>query len=728
MRRALLITLSIVVLLAISLPPAAFYFAAYTEPGLGLVMRFVPRHVGKTRIDYQGVRGTVAHGITIDQVEVDDPHVHLVFTHIAGRLAFRALLLQQLHVPHLSIERALIEVRRVPSEEDKPHARHGHWHFLPHWMEIRADDVRVASGTLIVHDAVRFDATQLSAAGLVRPNTARIDRTAMTLGDLQFAAHGLLHAGNPLGIDAAAHATIRSVGQPVWVIDANGKGDLDDLTIASRFNAPLRADLTGHALDLTGRWRWQGTARIRDLDLTAWNLTGALGPMSGVLALTADNTGITARGPMRAPGISANDVETSYEGDYSNRVVTVRRLNLTQSSGIAVSAQGRIGIVPHGPRLELEGQWTRFRWPLDGPLTEATSASGRYVITGVRPFALTTSGDLAVAGLEPVGFDLEGALDDRRLSVRRAALRAFDGRAQVAGSIAWSPQVAWTAKGSATGVNPVSLRHDLPGRLSFDFQADGSRLGKNADFSVAVQRLTGELRGLHAHADGRVGRRAGSWQLAGVHAALGRTTLSLDGTVGTRVDLDFRLAADDLALIDPGITGRLEAQGILRGPRENPSIEASARGSHLRYEFLSLAKLDARVDFDPMRGHSLAHIEADGVAIGLRRLGNLTVALTGQPGAQRAALALIGSEYRAHASASGALMNGAWRGDLTELTVSGGDSHLALEAVAGLSIAPEAFHLDRFCLDGKPAHICADGDWTPHEWSAFALASGLPLD
>ncbi|HEY2590410.1 MAG TPA: hypothetical protein VGI35_02360, partial [Steroidobacteraceae bacterium] len=725
MRRALLITLSIVVLLAISLPPVAFYYATYTEAGLQLVTRLVPRLIRHTRIEIEGARGTIADGLTIAKLQVDDEHVHLVFTGISGRLALKALLLQTLHVPNVSIEYALIEVRRSPPE--KHPGRPGRWHFLPHWLEVRADDIRLASGTLIVPGA-RFDATRLSAAGLVRPNTAHIDRTAMTLGELQVTAHGRLRAGNPLGIDAAAHATIHPAGQPVWVIDANGKGDLDDLAVASRFSAPLRADLTGHALDLTHRWRWQGTAHVRDLDLTAWGLTGALGPMSGLLAVTADSTGITARGPMTAPGIAAGAIETSFEGDYSDRVITVRRLTLAHSAGTTVTAQGRIGIVPHGPSLELQGQWTRFRWPLDGPQIEATSASGRYTIAGVRPFALTASGVLAVGDLDPVGVDLDGTLDDRRVIARRATVRAFDGRAQIAGSIGWSPQVTWTAKGSATGVNPVSLRHDLPGRLSFDFQADGSRFGKDADFSVAVQRLTGELRGLRASADGRVARRGGQWQLAGVHATLGRTALSLDGMVGNRVDLDFRLAADDLALIDPGITGRLEAQGALRGPRQNPSIEASARGSHLHYQLYSLSKLDARVDFDPSHGHALAHLEADGVAIGPRRLGNLSFAIDGPPGAQRAALSLIGSEYRAQAAATGSVVDGAWRGELTEFTVSGADTHLALEKLAGLSIAPEAFHLDRFCLDGKPAHVCADGDWTPHEWSVFALASGLSLD
>ena len=727
MRRALLITLGLVSLLAVSLPPAAFYYAAYTETGLDLVIRLIPRRIGHTRIDIEGVHGTVAHGMSVARVEVDDSHVHLVFEGISGRLALKALLLQTLHVPRLSIERTLIEVRRA-TQPESGRGRPWHWHFLPHWLEVRADDVRLASGTLIVPDGQRFDATRLAAAGLVRPNTVRIDRAAMTLGALEVGAHGLLHAGSPLRITATAHATIRAAREPQWVIDADGTGDLDDMTVAAHFRAPLRADLTGHALDLTRHWHWRGTAQIGDVDLTAWGVSGVLGPISGKLALMADGTGITARGPLTAPGLDAGPITTSFEGGYSDRVITVRRLDLAQPSGAAVSAQGRIGIVPHGPRLELAGQWTDFRWPLSGARREVTSATGRYTIEGVRPFAITASGELAVPKLEPLGIDLAGTLDGRGLTARRAALRAFGGRAQIKGSIEWSPQVAWTAQGSAAAVSPVSLRHDLPGKLSFDFQANGSRLGSSADFSVAVQRLTGELRGLRARADGRIARRGGRWQLTRVQAALGGTALSLDGTVGERVDLDFRLAADDLALIDPGITGRLDAQGKLRGPRAKPSINVSARGSKLHYRYVSVSKLDSRIDFDPERGNSLAHLEAQGLALGPRELGNLNVALGGPARAQHATLSLTGADYRAQVLATGTLIDGSWRGAVTELTVSGADTRLALEAPAGLSLAPAAFHLDRFCLNGKPARFCADGDWTTHEWSIFALASGLPLD
>ncbi len=727
MRRALLIALAAVAALLAAAPPAAFYYAAFTPRGLQLVMRFVPRRIDRVQIDFQGVRGTVARGITIDRVNVDAPRVHLEFTQISGRLALRALLLQTLHVPRLTIGRALIEVGQAPPLHG-PHEPPSRWHFLPHWLSIRADDVRLASGTLIVPDGQRFDATRLSAAGLVRPNTVRIDHFEMTWNALEATAHGLLRAANPLRLDAAAHATIRPRRQPAWVIDAKGRGDLDDLIVAAQFRAPLRAELTGHALDLTRRWRWQGAARIEDFDLTAWGGSGVLGPVSGRLAVTADGSGFTARGPLTAPGLKAGAIEASFAGAYSDRVITVRRLDLAQGSGAEVSAQGEIGIVPHGPRLDLQGEWKHFRWPLAGRTPVVTSESGRYALHGARPYALQGSGELRIRGVEPIGFDLlDGSLADDALRVRKAQLVALGGRAQGAGEIVWSPHTTWSASGTASDLNPASLRGELPGRLTFDFDAAGSRLGKGADFSLAIQHLTGELRHLHARADGKISRRGAVWQLQGVRAQLGRTALSLDGTVDDRVDLDFRLAADDLALLDPGITGRLDAHGMLRGPRKSPAIEVSAQGSGLRYRGFSIGSLDASIDLDPRRGSSLAHLRARGLALGPRRLGNLTLALDGPAGSQHAALSVAGAGYRADALAAGALVNGAWRGELVELAVTGADTRLALDAPAALSASAEGFHLDRFCLSGKPARVCADGDWTPHEWSIFALASGLPL-
>lgn len=725
MRRAILIGLAILALLLIAVPPAALYYAVYTESGLKTIAWLIPRRIGRLRIDIQGVHGTAARGITLDRLEIDDTRVHLLFEGISGRVALDALLLQTVHVTRAAVAHALIEVR--PPRPDEPREPPRRWRFLPHWLAIRADDVRLASGTLIVPDGQRFDATNLTAAGLVRPRTVRIYRASMRLDALEVDAHGLLRAGNPIALDAAAHATIRPIRQPAWVIDASGKGDLDDLGVAAHFSAPLQADLAGQGLDLTHHWHWRGTARVESVDLRAWGAGGALGPMSGVLAMTADASGFTARGPVAVPSLHAGRIAASFEGSYADRAIRVRRLDLEQASGTQVSATGEIGIVAHGPRLDLRGAWKHFRWPLASATPAVRSESGQYVIEGVRPYALRGSGDLAVQGLDPVGFELEGSLDEKALHVRTGALHAFDGHGQVSGSIAWSPQPAWSAAGTAIDVSPQSLRPDLPGRVTFDFDASGTHFGKTADFSLAIHHLTGELRHLPARADGRIARRDAVWQLADVSAQLGRTALSLDGTMGGRMNLAFRLSADDLALLDPDFKGRLDAQGRVRGPRSSPAVDATATGASLDYRGLSVAALDARVSLDPARGAALAHVTARGLALGPRKLGALTFALDGPQSLEQAVLSVAGASYRVEAHASGTLLDGAWRGELTQLAIRGTDTRLALDAATALSVSIAGFHLDRLCLSGEPARLCADADWTSREWNVSALASGLPL-
>ncbi|MGH8149312.1 MAG: hypothetical protein ACRETB_04955, partial [Steroidobacteraceae bacterium] len=471
MRRSLLL-LGFLTLAVLALPPAALYYAAFTQSGLELITRLIPRHVGNLRLTIEGVTGTAVHGMHVDRVEIDDRRVHLSFEDIEGRITLAPLLLRTLRIPQASIRRVLIQVR---TRGGLPEIRH--WHFLPHGLEIRADDVEVASGTLIVPDGNRFDATRLDAAGLVTRATTRIDRARMTLGSLRFTGHGLLRAGDPFGMDVTTLTTIRAPGRPAWVIAASGMGNLDELGLHVRFVAPLAAEFSGSASDLTRDWHWQGQAHVSRFELRPWHGTDtALGRVSGELALRGDHRGFTAQGTLTPSGLHAGVFDALLEGQYSHRVITVERLAISHcASGTSVVARGSIGVEVPGPRLDLSGSWSDFRWPLTGHAVDVRSPSGRYDLQGVWPYELRASGTLVPKGSEPIGFHMSGALGKQRLVVSSASLTAFGGTAQLTkGTAIWSPRTSWSASGSATGVDPASLRPDLPGRLTFDFEVAGA--------------------------------------------------------------------------------------------------------------------------------------------------------------------------------------------------------------------------------------------------------------
>ena len=112
MRRLLLALAILIIFTAVAAPAVLIWAALYTNGGLQFVVRHIPRQLGSVRLTITGVSGTVAHGVSIERVEVEHDLVHLTFTGIEGRVALRPLVLQTIRVAHGKVETALIEVRR----------------------------------------------------------------------------------------------------------------------------------------------------------------------------------------------------------------------------------------------------------------------------------------------------------------------------------------------------------------------------------------------------------------------------------------------------------------------------------------------------------------------------------------------------------------------------------------------------------------------------------------
>ncbi|MGH8149825.1 MAG: translocation/assembly module TamB domain-containing protein, partial [Steroidobacteraceae bacterium] len=291
----------------------------------------------------------------------------------------------------------------------------------------------------------------------------------------------------------------------------------------------------------------------------------------------------------------------------------------------------------------------------------------------------------------------------------------------------WSPRTSWSASGSATGVDPASLRPDLPGRLTFDFEVAGAHFDAGTSFSVTLHHLSGRVRGLETRAAGTVARRGAVWTLEDVTGRLGPTTFSLAGRLSDTLDLRFKLAAQDLALFDPRLAGHLLASGSVTGPRRSPAIDAVASGGAIHGRGLSVGSFDARIDFDPRRsGPSHIHIRAHDLAYRRHRL-NVAFALDGPAAHQIGTLSLSGLAYRMSSSAVGALAGGVWAGRIERLDFAGGDVRLALVSPGVLDASTRAIHLGQICVRGRPARMCAALDWAPGDWSMSALAQDLPL-
>jgi translocation and assembly module TamB len=725
MRRRVILVAVLITVFALAVPTAVVYFAAFTPGGLRFIVDRIPQKIGGVHLTFVNVSGTLAHGMRLERLEIDQERVYLRFDDVRARINLGSLLWQTIRSPDASVHSAFIKVK--PHQEEPPSEDP---HFLPHGLVIRADRLHADAVTLVLPNGQRFDGTEINSAGFLRRRTIRILDSAFTMGALKVTGVTELGAANPLGINGNVHVDLRMPHQPPWIFSAAAHGNLNALPLSVGLTAPFRADFQGAARELTAHWNWSGNAKVADFDLTAWGGGNALGLISGELALGGDAAGFNAQGTLTPQGLAAGPFDALFDGFYANNLLTAKRIEVTHhASGAHATAEGTIAVIDNGPRLALKGAWREFRWPLVGSDVAIRSAVGDYALSGTWPYDLTGSAVVTVPYLGAVPLTMEGKLAKDRLVVRAAEVKTLDGQASVAGEVVWAPGQSWSVAGTAESINPGKLRADLPGQLSFDFNAAGLGFTSSADFDVELKNIAGRLRGLAAHGGGKLARRGKGWQFDAVRVGLGQTNLALDGKLGEELQLNFAIDATDMSLLAAESSGQLHAHGTLAGTRREPALKLSAQGKGIHHAGMALDSFDAEVDFDMgVARRSKVDLHAKNLTYLARKFTALDFTLDGTTLAHTLRFDAKAAGLAVQVQAQGGATHGVWQGQLTGFNVDGNESlHLALEAPIALLVSAEHVHTDKLCVHGEPGRMCMDADWTPAHWSADLAAEDLPM-
>jgi translocation and assembly module TamB len=728
MRRILLLAALVFVLVAIALPCATLYSVLFTQSGLQFVVRHLPQRFGNVGVRIENVSGTIAGGVRATLVEIDEGHVHLEIRGIHSRLRLEPLLWQTISTPDAAVDSVYVEVKR-PTR--LPTSRFIHEpQFLPRWLAIDVGHASVGRALVVVPDGARVEGSGISGSALLRHRDISFRQVVLQMGELHFALDGSLHASDPLRLGANGRIAWQPHGQPAWTLAVDAAGDLNKLAISGRILTPFQSGISGEMLDLTRHFHWQGEALVRDFDLRAWHLTGALGLVSGKLALYGDGRTFGARGSLDPAGLKAGSFDVRFDGGFARRVLSASRIDVThRGSGARAIAAGTIGIVPGGPRLDLKGSWSNFRWPLAGRNVPFRSSAGSFELAGVRPYEFHTKGLAQVAALAPVPADITGKLDNTGVTLSRAQVDLYHGHADVHGQVTWAPVQRWAVSGHATGIDPGQIRPDLPGSLDFGLEAAGRGFKASDSLSVQIEGLRGRLRGVPASGGGQLVHAGDTWTFQQVRVGLGHARLALDGRIDRAADLRFSVTAEDLSLLSAGSRGRVEASGTLRGPLAAPDINATAQGSDILYQGMALARFDAKLDFDPTsqrRSAVAAHLRQ--LQFRGRTLRSLDLTLDGPASAASVHLDAQARGLHLAAAASGGFNRGTFAGQLEALTLSGDESlRLHLGQPVPVTLSHVSSSVGRLCLTGTPGDLCTEASWTPAAWSTMLTASHLPL-
>ncbi len=726
MRRLLLALALLIIFTALAAPAALVWAALFTNGGLQFVIRHIPRQLGPVRLTITGVSGTVARGLTIERVEVEHELVHLTFTGIEGQVALRPLVLQTIRVARGKVQSALIEVKRrtKPSMPGPPS-------FLPAWLNIDAEDAQVGSAHLTVYTGFSLDISELRGAAVIRHGYIRLFGVDGMLGGAHVNALGSLFATDPLGLEVKAHLDWTPAGQPSWTLSGSARGNLDGLNITGHVTSPFRADLSGRALDLTGHWHWVADAAVQSFDLRAFSLSSPLGSMTGHLAGSGDESGFQARGSVNPAGLHAGLFEIQLEGNYAAHTLTARSMEARHiASGARARASGTIAILDNGPRLDLKGEWSDFRWPLTGRDPAVRSAAASFAISGIVPYQVHILGRGRAADLPEMTLEASGTLGKDGVTFDPAAVDLLGGHAQVSGSVTWSPAETWSISARASGINPGQLRADLPGSVSFSVSASGRGFTARGDITASFSEIGGRLRGLAASGGGTLTHSGTTWGFNNVHVGLGAASLALDGRIGERVELRFAGSLRDLSLLAADARGELKASGSVSGTLAEPAIVASAHGGGFAWQGVTLKAFDAEVNFNPAASTQESHVDARlrELVLAGRTLETVAFTLNGPPAAYTLQLAVTAAGLAAGAQAVGVYAHGTFNGTLSALSVTGSEQlRLFLERPVDLTLALDRARVEWLCLVGTPGSVCEDASWTPAEWSATVSANQLPL-
>jgi translocation and assembly module TamB len=716
------IALFVLLLAALS----AFYWVGFTESGLHRLAAYASRRIGPVTMRIEGVRGTLSYGADVEHFTLDHRRVHIEADHIRLNVSMISLFALNVHVARLTADRLLIHVLPVRDEVTG-------WqpHFLRGPMTIEAPSVQVRSGTLIATNDRRFDVTDVQAGGLVRAYSIRIYGGHLDYSGLKLQAEGEVKAASPIGLAGSARFTFDSPGQPGWLANASFDGDLDRLPVRGALTQPLSATFEGAAVKLTSpAWNWSALTQVRQLDLRAWGAGNALGVMTGTLTIGGDRNGLRASGALTPPGLKAGPVQVTFAGSYANRVLTARTLQFVhRPSGSTITASGDIGIVPKGPRLDLQGRWQNFRWPLQDGDAPVHSSGGEFNLHGLRPFALRASGGLRVQQLAEMRFTASGQLATDRLLLEDGTLQAWGGQASVQGEARWGPEERWQLSGQMRALRLEQLRSAVPGLLTFRYEAEGNGFGSGGTLLARVHDLGGTVHGQRASGQGQVERAGDDWRLSNVRLQLGTTRINADGRVGAHNDLRFDIDTSDLALLRENARGQLRARGSIRDGTPWPALQLDATGANIVWDRLAIGAVNAKINYEAQdRGRADVSLMARMLRVGERSADSVQVSSAGTAAAHRVTLQLRAPQLQLSAAGDGALNGGVWQWVVSELRAEDGrDLQLALESPATLRISATDSTLERLCLHGTQSRICGTASDHGGARNATVNAENLPL-
>ena len=564
-----------------------------------------------------------------------------------------------------------------------------------------------------------------------QPTRAANAKAAVTGGSGTGGSGGGAPAGS-LSSEGTVSAVVTSLG-PVAasyrLTRQGGDWHLEKMELAvpgtsTHLDASGRMTQRGQSFDVDAALNW------RDL---AWPLTGPSSVKSRqgqarvagsldsfraqISAELAEGPGAAAgTGPGNKAAKAANAGPSSAAASSAGVAGAATGAGVTMGSAPATGAAAATGALPATGATAADSKAAATAAataanPAVVPSTvQPATPAARAVLATPAGAGAATPATAAAARPGPVAgrFTLSGTGNRERFHIDSLAADLLSGHLQGRGDVTWSPRLGWNLTLSAQGIDPATVRPDLPGRLAFDLATRGESQPSGLAGSVDLPRLEGTLRGQPVAVTAAVRLAGPSYDLSRLDARWGTARLRASGRLGDRFDLGFDAQAPNLGLVMPAATGSLTTQGHVSGAAKTPRVQASAHAQGLRFGTHSVGDATLHADVD-LASSGPFQLDADlhEVNAGGQLISRLTVQSRGTSASHTLALSATGLGDQKNArfdlglagGVSGPLGAGStWRGQISRLDLrSSPVGDWSLQQAAALQAGTSAVELRDLC-------------------------------
>lgn len=399
-----------------------------------------------------------------------------------------------------------------------------------------------------------------------------------------------------------------------------------------------------------------------------------------------------------------------------------------------VTVQGPVKLDGATPEFDLRGQWQSVYWPLQEK-AHYFSEQGAFRLHGtLEGYQAELSGSVRDLRSGPLHVMLNAAGSAAQLLISELRIDGKAGRLHSAGDISWQDGIGFNFAFEAEQLQVQPWLPDWPGylnaRLAVQGRVDGGML---TQATAAIERVDGKLRGYALAGSGQIASAGQRITLKQVRLSSGNNRVELDGGIGERLQLDFKLAAPQLAALWPGLEGALTSSGKIGGSPEQPEVDATLQGRNIGYEDFALKRIDARFNVDTRSGGSLEmNFEAKNLLLAGQKFAALRIAAGGSVQNHRLTLEMSGEPGNIKTTLQGGYRPRHWDGMVAAMELKAPPVGVwRLQQPAKLSVsfgADTEIGLSGFCLQQQNALLCSDGGYQGGKgYRASGLLANIPL-